>query len=272
MSAVSTRSTTQSPANEGQPPGPDGRRPGLAGRAGPDRSSPSTTAAAHWRGPLRSPTRRRSGRRGVIRLMQDLGEVTGDPASPALRPAAADSRRGAASGPRRLLDRGARPRARGPDRPPGPGDRGQQPGPAPAPPGRERRDRPAGGDPEPHDRRLENSFQAMQRFTADASHELRNPLATMRNTIDVLSEQPRTVEEHQAALDSIGEDVDRLRTRSSRTCCSWRGRTTDGWPWSWSRSAWMTWFRPWPRPSQPRGRAGRGPGGRRPGPGPGGRR
>lgn len=59
--------------------------------------------------------------------------------------------------------------------------------------------------------RLEESFEAMGRFTADASHELRSPLATMRNTIDVLLQQPRSVEEQRAGLESVGEDVDRLR-------------------------------------------------------------
>lgn len=58
--------------------------------------------------------------------------------------------------------------------------------------------------------RLERSFQAMQQFTADASHELRSPLSTLRNTIDVLLNQPRTVEAHRAGLESLGEEVDRL--------------------------------------------------------------
>ena len=59
--------------------------------------------------------------------------------------------------------------------------------------------------------RLESSFDTMKRFTADASHEMRNPLATMRNTIDVILEQPRTADQQRAALESLGEDVDRLR-------------------------------------------------------------
>jgi two-component system OmpR family sensor kinase len=59
--------------------------------------------------------------------------------------------------------------------------------------------------------RLEGSFLAMKRFTADASHELRNPLATMQNTIEVILERPRTVEEQRSALESLGEDVARLR-------------------------------------------------------------
>ncbi|MBL0211902.1 MAG: HAMP domain-containing protein [Holophagaceae bacterium] len=60
--------------------------------------------------------------------------------------------------------------------------------------------------------RLETSFDAMKRFTADASHELRNPLATVRNTIDVTLEQERTSEEYEAAMKSMGEEVDRIRT------------------------------------------------------------
>lgn len=60
--------------------------------------------------------------------------------------------------------------------------------------------------------RLETSFDAMKRFTADASHELRSPLATVRNTIDVTLERPRTHEEYEAAMNSMGEEVDRIRS------------------------------------------------------------
>jgi two-component system OmpR family sensor kinase len=60
--------------------------------------------------------------------------------------------------------------------------------------------------------RIEDSFEAMKRFTSDASHELRSPLATLRNLVDVTLEHPRSGEEKEAALRSIGEEVDRIRT------------------------------------------------------------
>ena len=60
--------------------------------------------------------------------------------------------------------------------------------------------------------RLEGSFESMKRFTADASHELRGPLTTMRGAIDVALSQPREAGEYRKALASVGEDVNRLRS------------------------------------------------------------
>ena len=60
--------------------------------------------------------------------------------------------------------------------------------------------------------RIEASFETMKRFISDASHELRSPLATLRNTVDVTLAKPRSGEEKTAALQSIGEEVDRIRT------------------------------------------------------------
>ena len=60
--------------------------------------------------------------------------------------------------------------------------------------------------------RLEASFEAMKRFTADASHELRSPLATMRGAIDVALSRPREAGDYRDVLSSVGEDVDRLRS------------------------------------------------------------
>jgi heavy metal sensor kinase len=60
--------------------------------------------------------------------------------------------------------------------------------------------------------RLDTSFAGMKRFTADASHELRGPLTTMRSAIDVSLSQPRDTGDYQAVLRSVGEDVDRLRS------------------------------------------------------------
>jgi heavy metal sensor kinase len=59
--------------------------------------------------------------------------------------------------------------------------------------------------------RLETSFATMKRFTADASHELRGPLATMRGAVDVALSRPREPAEYRDVLASVGEDVDRLR-------------------------------------------------------------
>ena len=58
--------------------------------------------------------------------------------------------------------------------------------------------------------RLDVAFRARSRFTAEAAHELRTPVAAMLGTLDVALRRPRTVEEHVATLASVREEVVRL--------------------------------------------------------------
>lgn len=60
--------------------------------------------------------------------------------------------------------------------------------------------------------RLEKSFAEMQRFTADAAHELRTPLAVIRNEAEVALRVPRTPAEYSRALENLLEEANRLGT------------------------------------------------------------
>lgn len=58
--------------------------------------------------------------------------------------------------------------------------------------------------------RLEASFESLRRFTADASHELRAPLALLRSELDVTLAHERTGPEYRRTLGTLRDEVDHL--------------------------------------------------------------
>ncbi len=63
---------------------------------------------------------------------------------------------------------------------------------------------------------LDRTFAAMRRFTADAAHELRTPIATMRAEAEVALRSTRSPEALAEVLESVIEEADRLGRLADR--------------------------------------------------------
>jgi heavy metal sensor kinase len=64
--------------------------------------------------------------------------------------------------------------------------------------------------------RLESGFISMSTFTANASHELRAPLALMRSEVDGALSRSRSPEEYRRVLESLRQEVEHLTRLSDQ--------------------------------------------------------
>jgi heavy metal sensor kinase len=58
--------------------------------------------------------------------------------------------------------------------------------------------------------RLQEAFEQLRRFTADASHELRTPLTAVRSVGEVALQRPLTAQGYREVIGSMLEEIDRL--------------------------------------------------------------
>lgn len=72
--------------------------------------------------------------------------------------------------------------------------------------------------------RLEESFARMQRFTADAAHELRTPLAALKTTAELSLRRSRQNEEYREALQQVVHISDRIQALAETLLAIARGQ------------------------------------------------
>jgi two-component system OmpR family sensor kinase len=63
---------------------------------------------------------------------------------------------------------------------------------------------------------LDDAMDRERRFINDASHELRTPLTLLTSRVQLMLRRPRTVEQHEAALEEITEDLTRMTRLSDQ--------------------------------------------------------